>query len=249
MKTRLKLGMILLLTVLLVGGSLAGGVLLGDPAPAKAEDQQPQIVVSGTGRVNVKPDQAKVSLGVLTIAPTAKEAQRENAALANKIINALVKAGVSKKQIETQHYSIWPEYHYPKPEEKKPPAIVSYRVSNTLLVTLDDTAKAGTIIDAAVKAGANKVESIQFLKKDPSAAAREALQKACQEARQKAEAIAQAMGVKLAGILSVQESGGNSYPPLIREAKMIEGGGAAPTPIQPGELQVNAGVTVVFRIK
>ncbi|NPV30422.1 MAG: SIMPL domain-containing protein [Firmicutes bacterium] len=248
MKTKTRAVFILLLTTLLAAGSLLGGVLLGDPAQAKAEEQQPQIVATGSSQVSVKPDQAKVSLGVLTLAPTAKEAQQENAELANKVIGALVKAGVPKEKIETREYSIWPEYHYPKPEENKPPTIVSYRVSNTLLVTLDDTGMVGTAIDAAVRAGANKVESIEFLKKDPAAAQREALQNACREARLKAEAIAQALGVRLTGVLSVQESTGSDYQPPIRQAKMIEAGGA-PTPIEPGELQVRASVTITFRIK
>lgn len=246
MKFGSKIGFVLLITVLLVGGSLMGSILSGNPAPAKAEDRQPQIVVTGSSQVSVKPDQAKVSLGGLTIAPTAKEAQQKNAKLTNKIITALVKAEVPKEKIETQEYSVRPEYHYPKSEEGKPPTIVAYRVSNTLLVTLDDTGKVGTAIDAAVEAGANKVESIQLFKKDPTAVQREALQKACREAQLKAEAIAQALGVKLAGILSVQESGEISHPPPYRAAK-IEAG--ASTPILPGEFQVNANVTVVFRIK
>ncbi|MDH7578697.1 MAG: SIMPL domain-containing protein [Bacillota bacterium] len=248
MKIGKKTGLVLLMTALLIAGSLIGSVLLGDPAQARAEEQQPQIVVSGTGQVNVKPDQAKLSLGVLTMAPNAKEAQQENAELASKIIAALGKAGVPKEKIETREYSIWPEYRYPKPEENKPPTIVAYRVSNTLLVTLDDTGKVGAAIDAAVQAGANKVESIQFLKKDLGPAQREALQKACQEARLKAEAIAQALGVKLGGILSVQESSGVNYPPPV-QLKAAEAGEAAQTPIVAGELQVNASVTVNFRIQ
>ncbi len=245
-----KIGIVLLITALLVGGSLIGGILVGEPLPASAEEQVPQIVVTGYGSTSVSPDQAKISLGVLTMAPTAREAQQENAARANKIVGALVNAGVPKDKIATQGYSIWPEYSYPKPEEKKAPSIVAYRVSNTILITLDDIKKAGNVIDTAVAAGANQVQSIQFLRRDTGAAQREALQKACQEARQKADAIAQSLGVQIAGVQSVQESGSATPPPIVYPgAKMANVAGSAPTPIEPGELQVNASVTVVFRIK
>lgn len=249
MKMKVKFSLALFLTALLVGGSLLGGVLAGDPAIAEADESQPQVItVTGTGTVNVAPDQAKINIGVVTMAPTAREAQQENAKLANKVINALVNAGIPREKIETQYYSIWPEYSYPKPEENKPPVVTAYRVSNTVQVTLDDAKKVGIVIDTAVEAGANSVESIQFLKKDTSQAQRQALQKACQEAKLKAEAIAQSLGVKITGILSVQESGGISYPPIYR-AEKLAGGGAGDTPIQPGELQVNASVTVVFKIQ
>lgn len=245
-----KIGLVIVLTCLLVAGSFPGSVLIGYPAAAEADVQQPQITVSGNSVVRVAPDQAKLSLGVLTIAPDAKKAQQDNARLANSIIAALVKAGVPGDKIETRDYSVWPEYSYPKPEEKKPPEITAYRVSNTLLVTVDDLTRMGSVIDAAVMAGANQVQSIQFLKKDTSSAQREALQKACKEARLKAEAVAAALGVEIAGIASVQEDSAISYPPIYRYSLVDEAAaGSAPTPIQPGELMVDANVTVVFLVK
>ncbi|MDK2881213.1 MAG: uncharacterized protein PWQ99_988 [Clostridia bacterium] len=245
-----KFGLVIVLACLLVVGSFLGSALIGEPiGKAEAEVQQAQITVSGSGVISVAPDQAKLSLGVLTIAPNAKKAQQDNARIANNVINALIKAGVPRDKIETRDYSIWPEYSYPKPEESKPPVISAYRVSNTILVTVDDLAKIGSIIDAAVTAGANQVQSIQFLRKDTGPTQREALQKACEEARLKAEAIAAALGVEITGVVSVQEDSAISYPPIYRSLGDEGAAGAARTPIQPGELQVNASVRVVFRIQ
>ncbi|HAA90170.1 MAG: Bp26: periplasmic immunogenic protein [Thermoanaerobacterales bacterium 50_218] len=241
-----RAGFILLLAILFVGGILAGGILMGAPETAVAESEQQQIVVTGTGQVNVQPDQAVVTLGVLSIAETAKDAQKQNAVVVNKVINALLKAGVPEKKIETRNYSIWPEYNYPKPEEKRAPTIIAYRVNNTIVVTLDDPEKTGEIIDAAVSAGANKVESISFTKKDLQSAQQEALKQACRNARMKAEAIAEGLGVTITGIASVRE-GGNSV--ITSQEKSFLAGSGAPTPIQPGELQVSASVTVAFNIK
>lgn len=245
-----KISIVLMLTCVLMLGSLFSGIATGKPASASAEGEMPQIVVTGFGTVSVNPDQAKISLGVLTIAPTAGEAQKENASRANRIMSALVAAGVPKDKITTENYSIWPEYSYPKPEENKAPSIVAYRVSNTILVTLDNITSVGKIVDTAVAAGANQVESIQFLKRETGEVQREALQKACQEARLKADAIAQSLGVQIAGVQSVQESSSVTPPPIVYQgAKMAGGAGSAPTPIEPGELQVTASVSVVFRIK
>jgi len=244
-----KIGLVTLLACILVGCSFIGGAVAGEPPAAEAGVQQSQITVNGNGVVSVAPDQAKVSLGILTIAPNAQKAQQENATTANRIINSLVKAGIPYDKIETQDYSVWPEYRYPQPEENKSPEITAYRVSNTILVTIDDLTKVGKTIDTAVTAGANQVQSIQFLKKDTKTAQQEALQKACQEARLKAETIASALGVQVSGIVAVQESGATISPPIYRYGTKLEADtGLAPTPITPGELQVNANVVIVFSI-
>ncbi|MGB9792287.1 MAG: SIMPL domain-containing protein [Thermacetogeniaceae bacterium] len=244
-----KFSVMLLLTCVLALSVLLSGIAAVQPATASTEEEIPQIAVTGCGSVSVSPDQAKVSLGVLTIAPTAGEAQRENSSKANKIISALVAAGIPKDKIATQNYTIWPEYSYPKPEENKPPTITAYRVNNTILVTLDDITKVGQIIDTAVAAGANQVESIQFLRQDTGPAQREALQKACQEARSKAEAIAQSLGLQILGVQSVQESSSVALPPALSGGMKALESGATPTPIEPGEIKVSATVTVVFKVK
>ncbi len=237
----------LLLSFLLLG-ACASGLLSSSPGVARAEEKGGSLLtVTGTGVVTVKPDQAKVSLGVLTVAATAREAQQENSARTQKIISALTRLGVPQEKIETQEYSIWPEYHYPEPKEDKPPQIVAYRVSNTLLVTLDDLGVVGRVIDAAVAAGANKVETITFLKKDVAQVQQEALARACREARAKAEAIARALGVTLTGVAAVQESTTSPLPYRL-ERVMAGAGGEGGTPIQPGELEVTAQVTVSYKI-
>lgn len=248
MKTVRKITLSLLITAVLLAGSLLGGVLLGDPLIAAAQEQVPLITVSGNGTVRVSPDEARVSLGILTMASTAKEAQQTNNTLANKVIAALVNAGTPREKIETRDYSIWPEYKYPKPEENKPPSVIGYRACNNVVITLEDIDQVGMIIDTAVGAGANQVQDIQFLKRETGPAQQEALKKACQDARLKAEAIAQSMDVHLAGLYSVQESGSTVQPLVYRSQEKVLLDGAS-TPVQPGELEVNANVTVVFRIK
>jgi hypothetical protein len=244
----------IMIAICLIGGALLGAVLTGRPSVGEADSKQAKITATGTGIVNTKPDQAKISLGVLTTAPNAEKAQQQNAALVNKVNDALSKAGIAKDKMETKGYSIWPEYNYPKDGDNKPPTISSYRCSNTLIVTVDDIKKAGELIDKAVAAGANQVENIQFQKKDPAPQQREALQKGCKEARLKAEAMAKGLGVKLGEIASVEESSAavplsqNRYGSMMKDEANADLGSAS-TDIQPGELEVSATVTVVFNIK
>ena len=243
---------LIMIATCLIGGALLGAILTGRPNIGEADSKQAKITATGTGIVSTRPDQAKISLGVLTTAPNAKKAQQENADLTDKVIDALTKAGIAKDKMETKGYSVWPEYSYPKSGENKPPTISSYRCSNTLIVTVDDIKKAGESIDKAVAAGANQVEDIQFLKKDTGPQQREALQKGCKDARLKAEAMAEGLGVKLGDIASVEES--SAVTPVTFNERMMKAEanmdmGSVTTAIQPGELEINATVTVVFNIK
>lgn len=139
-----------------------GGALLGTSWPeghlvSKADSKQAKLTATETGIVSTKPDQAQISLDVLTTAPHAKEAQQENADLTDKMLGALTKASIAKNKMETKGYSVWPEYSYPKDNKNKPPTISSYRCSNTLIITADNINKTGELIDQAVAAGANQM--------------------------------------------------------------------------------------------
>ncbi|MFW0967876.1 MAG: SIMPL domain-containing protein [Thermacetogeniaceae bacterium] len=240
---------IAVIAICIVGGLLLGVVLTGSPQPAVADSKQAQITATGTAIVKTTPDLARINIGVLTTATTAQKAQEENTALTNKVIEALAKEGIKKEQIETNSYSLWPEYSYPKRDENKPPTISGYRCSNTLTITIYDINKVGKIIDTASAAGANKLGNIQFQKKDIGPQQREAIQKACQEAQLKAEAMASGLNVKLGSIASVEESSCVNPPTPLLRMDTMESGNSTSTPIQPGELEIIANVSVVFNIK
>lgn len=231
----------ILLSVLLLIGLAA--------VPTLAADQPiPAINVSGTGIVSVSPDQAIINFSVVTNSTSAREVQVENARLTNAVIEALTQEGITRENIQTSDYSIWPQYNYS--EQKEKPKIIGYKAQNRIQVTSNDLTKVGSIIDIAIKAGVNQVENIYFTKKDSSAAIQEALRKACVDARQKAQSIASALGISLGQILSVHEAG--SYYEPLRDRMALGMGenikGVNSTPIEPGEIKVTRTVNISFAI-
>ena len=240
-----KAALVLLCLLLAVAGG-AGVAFASEPDQATG-GQIPVLTVSGTGTVTVAPDQAVVNLTVVTMAATAQAAQEENARQTNTAVAALLKLGLTRESIQTSGYSIWPEYNYSEKRDK--PEIIGYRAHNQMHVTVTNLDLVGKVIDTAIQAGVNQVESVYFTRKDASEAGLEALRKACLEARRKAETIAGALGVSLGTVMSVSESQSWGEPPVYRYMAMEGAGGPAETPIQPGEIKVTSTVTISFALK
>lgn len=231
--------------VLLVAAVFAGSFGGSSYGFAATEEPPPTLTVQGTGEVQCTPDAAQVTLGIVTMKKTAREAQKENAVVTDRVIKGLLAQGIPQKDIQTVSYSIWPEYSYDE-RGKEPPRLTGYRAENSLRVNLKDPKQVGIVVDTAVENGANQIQNISFGLQDDTSSKREALQKAVWDARAKAEAIASALGVKIIGIASAQE--GYVAAPVIRASKafMDVGGGELPPPVEPGMLSVSALVTVVF---
>jgi uncharacterized protein YggE len=218
--------------------------------PVRAADgNQPTkrtINVYGQGTVSASPDIAYISLGVVTEAKDAKAAQRNNAELMDKAVAQIKAAGVKNEDIKTVNYSIYPKYDYNKQSGES--RIVGYSVNNTVQVTVRDIAKTGTIIDLASENGINTSNSISFGFSDPDRYYNEALKKAVEAAKQKAEAMAGTFGITLKTPVTVTENG--SYAPVYNYAaydmKAEAAVAAAPTPVQPGTMEIKANVSVVY---
>ncbi len=221
---------------------LAAGILLL-PSPAMmAERPLPTISISGTGVVTGAPDQAMISLGVVTHADTAEAAQTRNAAAARGIRDAVTALGVDRRYIQTSNYSFRPEYSREQNDRRE---IVGYVVSNTVAVRLDDVDMVGQVIDAALTSGANTVDSLTFSIRDTRGLRREALAAAVKDAREKAEIIAGALGKRLAGIQSVTENS-QMFQPRMDMNKMMMSAAAEATPIEAGSLSLEAAVHIEF---
>ena len=121
----------------------------------------------------------------------------------DQVIQALVEAGVPRDNIETQNYSLYPEYS-PPPGPEQPgeePRIRGYRAINTVTAEVDDLERVGPLIDVALQAGANQLQSVRFSLRNPDEAQRSAMRRAVQEAQESAETIADALGVALGPVL------------------------------------------------
>jgi uncharacterized protein YggE len=207
------------------------------------------IRVTGMGEARVQPDEAQIMFAVETRGATAQAAGRENAQVMDRVIAALVSAGIPRADLETRGYALHPEYAHD--EGRREPRIIGYRASNQVLLRTTQLDRAGSLIDTALGAGANRMDGISFRLRDTAAAQAAALRSAVEAARASAQTIASALGVQLGPILDASTSTDPIRPfPMMqaRGAMMESGVRDAPTPIQPGEQTVHARISLVYSI-
>jgi uncharacterized protein len=227
----------------------AGGVAAGAPAaPPAPEAGVAAITVTGTGEVAAAPDRAQVSLGAIVETRQAADAQGQLSQILQRVLKAIKALGIPEEKIRTAGVTLTPVYSQPKPKsdpEPEGPRIVGYRATNSVRVQLDDVDRVGAVIDAGIAAGANQLSNLNFELRDDLAHRQQALKLAAREARVKAEALAAALDLQLGEVLEVREDGAQASYPVERR---FAAPAAAGTPIQPGQVQVSAAVTIRFRL-
>ena len=209
------------------------------------------IAAIGTGQAFGEPDIAVVSVGVNVQRDTVEEARNDAAEAQQAVIDSLKDNGVADEDIQTVGFSVYPQYNYPP--DRPQGEIIGYVVNNVVSAKIRDLDTTGEVIDDATVAGGNDavVQGVSFTIDDPTELQEAARRQAVEKARQQAEQLADAAGVSLGDILSISESGG--YIPFERNL-----GGAAfdtaaqapvPSPIEPGQVEVNISVSIQFAIE
>jgi uncharacterized protein YggE len=204
------------------------------------------IEVDGTGETRTSPDTADLDLAIDTQAKTAEEAASKNAALAAKVIDALKSKLGDKGKITTGGYSLDAQYDQ-RPNQK--PTIIGYNASNTVTVNTHALDIVGALIDSAIAAGANRVNSLSFSVKEDTKARTEAIAMATRDAQAQAEALAAALDVKLGKVLKATTVSEQRPIPLRMGRAMAMSAGAVATPVEPGEVTVPATVSLTFEIQ
>jgi hypothetical protein len=202
------------------------------------------IVVSGAGRVAVEPDVAELRLGVAISRETVAEARREAAATMTAILAAIRETGVAERDIRTAMLSVQPRYEY---RDGQPPALAGYDLSNVVEVTVRELASVGDVIDGSLRAGATSLDGLAFQVADPSAPETAARTAAVADARAKADVLAAAAGIRIAGVADIVEGGAPPSFPLAKAARMSLAADSG-TPVAAGTTDVVVTVTVTFRI-
>lgn len=226
---------------------VASGLILFSGLTAQAEEPRRSIMVTGTSEVTAKSDMATVNITVETRSPNAKAAVRENANTMTDVRNAVIAAGAEASKIETQNYNVYPQQIYNNKGEVKSK---EYRCDNTMKVVVMNLSKTGAIMDAAVEAGANRIDSVDFSVSDTQMYKDAALRKAAEDAARKARIIAAGLGRNIIGVISASEDNVNVMPYRMVNLKMSAAAARedAVTPINPGESKLQGRVTVVFEI-
>ncbi len=219
---------------------------LADEAP------RPRIIVTGEGEAAAAPDMAIISMVVLQEKPTAREALTANNEAMAKVLDAMKKAGIAERDLQTSGFSIDPRYVYPDNNNTQPPQapkIVGYAVSNSLTVRVRDLKKVGEILDQSVTLGVNQGGNLTFTNDKPEAILEEARKKAVASAIAKAKTLTEAAGVGLGKVIEISEQSFNPSPMPMGRAKMMAAAPADSVPVAAGENTYNVNVNVTFELK
>ena len=220
--------------------------------PSRAQNAQydkQTLTVNGKGEMSAAPDVAYLNLAVETIAKSASQAVKENAEKTNSVMEA-VKARLGENdKASTAGYNLSPIYEYNNQTNKS--EFKGYKASNQIVVEVHDLKQIGAIIDSTAEAGLNNIQGLRFDTTKSAELRKKALAEAVKDSKATADVLAQAAGVKITRILQLSPS--YDYPvPVYRDYAMSAREGAAPpppTPIEPGELTINATVNIVFEIE
>jgi uncharacterized protein len=224
--------------LLVFGVAALAGIGRPEPAGGASDELKDGITVTGTGHVQTIPDEAEFSVGVTTKGQTAREALAANSARMRALIEALKGAGVADRDVQTQDVSVSANYEANGKEG-------GYSARNSLSVRITELDRAGAILDAASRAGANEVYGPSLSQSDREGLEARALKDAVANARKRAEALADAAGVSLGDVTAISEQSQPDGPVFA----MAERAAAdSKVPIEPGREEITASVTVTFAI-
>jgi uncharacterized protein YggE len=203
----------------------------------------PTIQIAGTGAVQARPDIATINIGVSTEDGNPQNAVSRNNAATSKVISEVEAGGIEKKDLRTSNFSVYPQY---RTEGENKRQVVTYRVSNTVTVTIRDLDKVGDILTKVVSAGSNQISGPNFSVSNPEKYLDEARKKAVENAMSKANAYASAAGLKLGTILAMSEEA-TAAPVFRGPMAMAKPGGSVP--IEAGEESLQAQISLVIELK
>lgn len=203
----------------------------------------PVLSTSAQGEAKVIPDRASVVVNVQTRATTATAAGSQNAARTRAVLDALGRLGLERDQLATEGYNLSPEMQYERDGGR--PRVVGYVATNTVRAETRRPEQAGAIIDAALGAGANLINSLTFYASSIDAARRQAIAAAVASAQSDADAMARAAGGTLGALIELSTNGPSAPPrPMYAmDAMRAQAAESVPTPVNPAPQTVTAFVT------
>ena len=235
-----------LLAALLTTAALAPSAAAAQQSTINQTIAGTRLDISATGDVTRVPDLATISAGVVSRAGTATAAIQQTATRMARVREALRRAGIADRDIQTSNISLNPDYVY---AEKQPPRLSGYSASNQVMVRFRDIASTGKILDALVEQGANQISGPNLSIEHPEAALDEARVKAIATARARADLYARSLGLRIVRVVSVSESGGYAPPPPMPPMVMAARAERDQTAIDPGEQKLQVAVSMIFELQ
>ena len=206
----------------------AASFLVFSTMTAQAEEPaRRSITVSGSGQVTAKSDIATLHISVQTESANSK-------------------AAADASKIETQNYSVYPQQNY---DNKGRKTDLKYICNNTMNVTVTNIARTGEVMDAAINAGATRLDSVDFGVNDTQKFKDAALRAAALDAKNKANILASALGRTVVNVISVNEDSVNVVPYRLMSFKAAARDNVeTTTPVDPSDSKMESHVTIVFEI-
>jgi uncharacterized protein YggE len=201
---------------------------------------QRTIDVTGTGKVTIKPDIARINIGVRSQSPEVMGAFTQNNEIAEKITQKLMAMGIDQKDIQTRNFNIYQQQETARDPEGEQPTM-TYVVENTVTVIVRNLDALGEVLSSVVSEGANSINGITFDLADRDAAIKEARQLAIEDAKSQAKQIADTAGIKLGKILRISINQNESVTP---QAQFAQEQAAAPAEVPTSSGTMNVQVTV-----
>jgi len=245
MKRYSAISIFAILLALVFTGNLAlrrgNAETLSRPEAQATETVTRTVQVNGTGEVQTQPDTAVVSLGVQTEGDTAQAALNQNNTRMQSLLATLEEADIPARNIQTQTLRLAPRYEFNNDNR----TLVGYTATNMVEVRLDNLDNLGTLLDQAVQDGANSIENIRFEVNNPVAVTDRARQSAFQNARHKAEQLADLVDTELGTVMDIRET--SSIPgPVVRTQELAAN--AAAVPISPGSQTVTVEIQITWTL-
>ncbi len=229
---------IITVAVIVVIGALLGLLIY------KGDLKATTVTTTGSSETKIMPDLAVVYLNIQSINTSAQDAKDEVNTVTDNVMTALVKLGLSRDDIETEQFSIYPNYDWNNGQK-----ITGYTATQSLKISITDFQNVGKYVDAGVNNGA-LVSYINFelSQKEQNKLKAQQLAEATQDARAKADAIAEGLGKKVSGVESVQTNDYNYIPYPLYRAEAGTSVKEATTDITPQKIDLTAQVSVTFKI-
>lgn len=228
-------------------------VLIGGVAACGSDrdvDQTRSITVVGSGKVTGTPDTLKADIGIEAEGADVSSALNEANAKVKKVTDAVVAAGVERKDVQTQTVSLSPQYSSPTPGGTS--QISGYQATNSLRITIRDLSKASAILAAAPTAGGNntRISNVSFSIDDDSDLIRQAREAAFNDARSRAGQYADLAGDSLGKVLTITEatSGQDQAAKYPSTTYSRSDEAVSPIPVEPGQQTLTFTVTVKYAL-
>lgn len=203
-----------------------------------------RIEVSGYGEATARPDTVEVGISVGFRRGTPPEAQELTARTTEKVLAELRTIGIEEGEIVTTGYHVRPVYEW----EKDSRVFKGYQGANELKIKTAKLHLLGSVLAALLKAGAQEIRYVCFALRDRKALELSALQKAAEDARRRAEAVAAGLGMKVGPVVRISDKRQASYRPYaVAETSPTCRTGEANVAV-PEEIKETAEVCAVFEL-